>query len=80
MSNDNDDDDRFDLMPNENDNGDELDLSQYIQEIEELDKDVERTDEEEKARNAKRVTNGHDTRGLRVEKSFLDGIAKIGTL
>ncbi len=55
-------------------------ISQYLDEIEELDKDVERTDEEEKARKAKRVTNDHDRRGLYLEKSFLEGIAKIGKL
>ncbi len=42
MSNDNDDDDRFDLTPNNNGNDDALDLSQYLDEIKELDKDVER--------------------------------------
>ncbi len=42
MSNDVDDDDRFDLMLNDDDNDDDLDLSQYLEEIEELDKDVQR--------------------------------------
>lgn len=58
----------------------EIELSQYLDEVEELDKGVERTDEEEKARKAKGVSNRHDTRGKRLEKSFLDGIAQISKL
>ena len=61
----------------DDDGFDDLNLSQYLDEIEELAEDVEHTDEDKVARNAKGVSNNHNQRAKKVEKSFLDGIAVI---
>ena len=62
----------------DDDGFDDLNLSQYLGEIEELEEDVKHTDEDKKvARNAKGVSNNHNQCAKKVEKSFLGGIAVI---
>ena len=51
---------------------DEFDLDEYAEEVDELERNVERTDYERSSRNGRPVTPKHHARGVSLFKSFID--------
>jgi hypothetical protein len=56
---------------------DDFDISDYLQQIQLTETNVDRSDDEKVAITALDITKAHYTRGSNVENSFLNGIAAV---